>query len=59
MWAGIQLAGMRRAQEMMHTTQEEATSLCVRCDALKKSKCIADAVRSGGSQLRRVEKRVD
>jgi hypothetical protein len=59
MWAEIQLAGVRRAQEMVRTTQEEATGLCVRCDALKKRKCIADAVRSSGSQLRRVEKRVD
>jgi hypothetical protein len=59
MWAGIRLVGTRRAQGMDHTTQEEATSLGVRCDALKKRKRIADAVRSGGGQLRGVEKRVD
>ena len=41
------------------TAQEQATGFSVRGDALEQREGIADAVRSGSGQLRRVEQRVD
>lgn len=48
-----------RASEREHTAQEEAASLGVRGDTLKKCKSIANTIRSCSGQLRRIEERVD